>query len=160
MMKTYRLEKTIWLPQPRDKVFTFFAEPRNLDRLTPPWLNFSILTPAPAAIERGTLLDYRLRLRGIPIRWQSEITLWEPPYRFVDKQNKGPYSVWLHEHTFADRDRGTIVCDNVEYAVPGGAVVQRLWVAPDLERIFAYRHEILQALFNPKKLAPMDRAGV
>ena len=149
-MKTFRLNKTIWLPQPRNKVFEFFSDPGNLDQLTPPWLNFSILTAATTVIGQGTRLDYRLRLRGVPFRWQSEIATWEPPERFIDRQTKGPYSLWVHEHTFVERDHGTIVGDNVEYAVPGGAVVQKWLVAPDLKRIFAYRHEALQRLFGFK----------
>jgi len=150
-MKTYWLRKSIWLPQTRAKVFEFFANPGNLDRLTPAWLKFAILKPATCEIKQGALLDYRLRIRGMPIRWQSEIAVWEPPHRFVDRQTKGPYSLWVHEHTFGERDNGTLVEDNVEYAVPGGTIVQKFLVAPDLDRIFNYRHKVLAALFNPKK---------
>jgi len=92
-MKTYWLRKTIWLPKPRATVFEFFANPGNLDRLTPAWLNFTILTPATNQIKQGALLNYRLRIHGIPIRWQSEIAVWDPPRRFVDRQTKGPYSL-------------------------------------------------------------------
>jgi len=159
-MKTYRLRKSIWLPQPPAKVFEFFSNPSNLDRLTPAWLNFAILTPATSQIKQGVLLDYRLRIRGIPIRWQSEIAVWDPPHRFVDRQTKGPYSVWVHQHTFEKRDNGTVVGDNVEYAVPGGSIVQKLLVAPDLERIFSYRHKVLEELFNPTKSAPAQPAGI
>jgi ligand-binding SRPBCC domain-containing protein len=158
-MKTYWLRKSIWLPQSRDKVFEFFSNPANLDRLTPTWLNFEILTPATKPIIQGALLDYRLRIRGILIRWQSEITVWEPPRRFIDRQTKGPYSLWVHEHTFEERDNGTLVGDKVEYAVPGGNLVQRFLVAPDMERIFDYRHKILQQLFNPDKVSPSRRTG-
>lgn len=91
-MKTYRLKKQIWLPQPREKIFEFFSDPENLDRLTPAWLDFKIVTP-PASMKQGTLLDYHLRIRGIPVRWQSEITAWDPPDRFIDRQTKGPYSL-------------------------------------------------------------------
>jgi ligand-binding SRPBCC domain-containing protein len=150
-MKTYWLRKSVWLAQLPAKVFEFFASPGNLDRLTPPWLNFTILTPATSQVKQGALLDYRLRIRGLPIRWQSEIAIWEPPRRFVDRQTKGPYSLWIHEHTFEERDNGTLVGDNVEYAVPGGTIVQKLLIAPDLERIFNYRHKILEELFNPAK---------
>jgi ligand-binding SRPBCC domain-containing protein len=94
------------------------------------------------------LLDYRLRLHGIPLRWQSEIAVWEPPDRFVDRQTKGPYSVWVHEHTFTERDGGTLVGDRVEYAVPGGRLVQKFFVAPDLQRIFRYRHRVLEEIFK------------
>ena len=158
-MKTYRLRKSIWLPQPRAKVFEFFSNPGNLDRLTPAWLKFAILTLATSQITQGALLDYRLRMRGMPIRWQSKIAVWEPPYRFVDRQTKGPYSLWVHEHTFEERDNGTLVVDNVEYAVPGGTIVQRFLVAPDIERIFDYRHKVLEELFNPAKITPSERTG-
>jgi len=158
-MKTYWLRKSIWLPQPRAKVFEFFSNPANLDRLTPAWLNFAILTPATSQIKAGALLDYRLRIRGVPIRWQSEIAVWEPPYRFVDRQTKGPYSLWIHEHTFAERDNGTLVGDNVEYAVPGGTIVRKFLVAPDVARIFDYRRKILEELFNPARIPPARRTG-
>lgn len=158
-MKIYRLRKSIWLPQPRAKVFEFFSNPGNLDRLTPAWLKFTILTPATGQLRQGALLDYRLRIRGMPIRWQSEITVWEPPHHFVDRQTKGPYSLWVHEHTFEERNHGTLVGDNVEYAVPGGIIVKKFLVAPDLERIFAYRHKILAELFNPGKISPCNQAG-
>ncbi|HXV50106.1 MAG TPA: SRPBCC family protein [Candidatus Binatia bacterium] len=159
-MKTYEFKTNLWLPQSRAKVFEFFSNPGNLDRLTPAWLKFEILTPATIQMNKGTLLDYRLRIRGIPIRWQSEITAWDPPYRFVDQQIKGPYSLWIHEHAFAQQDGGTLVGDRVEYAVPGGAIVQKLLVAPDLERIFRYRHKVLEEIFNPTTLSPTEQLAV
>jgi ligand-binding SRPBCC domain-containing protein len=158
-MKTYRLETQLWLSPPRRRLFEFFAEPRNLERITPPWLHFEITTPLTPLIEPGTLLDYRLRVRGIPLRWQSEIIVWEPPSRFVDRQTKGPYSRWVHEHTFTERDGGTLAGDNVEYAVPGGRIVQKLLVAPELERIFKYRHKMLEALFNPQDYWQQGKGG-
>ena len=158
-MKTFWLRKTIWLPQSRAKVFEFFANPANLDKLTPPWLKFSIVTPPTIEIRQGTRLDYRLRLRGLPIHWQSVIAVWEPPNRFVDRQTRGPYTRWVHEHSFTARDGGTVVGDAVEYAVPGGAIVQKLFVAPDLERIFDYRHELLKKLFLPQKSDATMHAG-
>ena len=147
-MKTYRFESQLWLPQARDQIFKFFADPRNLQRLTPEWLRFEILTPPAIEIRQGTLLDYRLRLRGIPLRWQSEIQVWQPPHRFIDRQTRGPYSLWVHEHTFTEKDNGTLVGDKVEYAVPGGRLVQKFVVAPDLERIFQYRHRVLEEIFQ------------
>jgi ligand-binding SRPBCC domain-containing protein len=146
-MKTFNFASETWLPAPRHRVFEFFADPGNLERLTPPWLHFEIITPPDTAITQGSLLDYRLRLRGIPLRWQSEISLWEPPRRFVDRQTKGPYSLWVHEHTFVDHDGGTMVGDRVEYAVPGGRLVQTFIVAPDLERIFQFRRRVLEEIF-------------
>lgn len=153
-MKTYHIETELWLPQPRTEIFGFFANPKNLEQLTPPWLRFEILTPGDVAIANGVFLDYRLRLHGVPIRWRSQISLWEPPERFVDRQVKGPYSLWIHQHIFTERGGGTLVGDRVEYAVPGGRLVQKWLVAPDLRRIFQYRHEILSKRFNPEKQLP------
>lgn len=149
-MKTFSLKKSLWLPQPREKIFDFFSNPHNLDRITPPWLKFKVLSPPSTVIGAGTSLDYRLRLHGIPIRWRSEISVWQPPDRFVDRQIKGPYSLWVHEHTFSEQTGGTLVGDHVEYSVPGGALVNLLLVAPDLERIFDYRHQVLKEVFNPQ----------
>ncbi len=136
-----------WLPRPLQEIFTFFANAGNLDALTPPWLRFEILTPRPIEMKVGARIDYRLRLRGLPVRWQSEITAWQPPFRFVDEQRRGPYRVWHHEHTFVERDGGTLVGDRVRYAVFGGALVERLFVRRDIATIFAYRHRRLGELF-------------
>jgi len=95
----------------------------------------------------------------VPVRWQSEISVWEPPHRFVDRQIKGPYKLWVHEHTFSAGCGGTLVGDNVEYAVPGGTLVQKFLVAPDIARIFAYRHKTLEELFNPARLTPSQQTG-
>ena len=141
----YTLRDEVWLPQDRDEVFAFFADARNLQRLTPPWLHFRILTPLEEGIRRGSRIDYKLRLRGVPIRWRTEISVWEPPLRFVDEMLRGPYREWVHEHRFEERDGGTWMTDEVRYAVPGGALVHRLFVRPDLERIFRYRREQLLA---------------
>jgi ligand-binding SRPBCC domain-containing protein len=107
----------------------------NLETLTPPWLRFEILTPLPIQMRRGTLIEYRLRLHGIPFRWQSEITAWEPPQRFVDEQRRGPYRQWIHEHTFTERDAGSEVRDFVRYSVLGGCLVDFLFVQHDVRRI-------------------------
>ena len=147
-MKLHRLQTELWLPRPRDRVFPFFADPRNLERLTPDWLHFEILTPPETEIRQGTLLDYKLRLHGIPLRWQSEIAVWEPPYRFVDRQTKGPYSKWVHDHTFREHRSGTLIGDRVEYAMAGGRLVQQFFVARELERIFQYRHRVLEEIFQ------------
>ena len=130
---------------PLEAVFAFFADAGNLERLTPPWLHFEILTPSPVDMHEGTLIDYKLRLHGIPIRWQSRIVVWEPPYRFVDRQVHGPYRRWVHTHTFQSQAGGTLVTDMVDYAVPGGDLIQRYFVGPDLERIFDYRARELDA---------------
>ena len=94
------------------------------------------------------MIDYRLRLWGIPIRWQSEITEWEPPHRFVDEQRRGPYRRWIHEHTFVERDGGTLACDRLQYSVLGGSLADYLFVARDLKRVFAFRQETLRRIFE------------
>jgi ligand-binding SRPBCC domain-containing protein len=158
-MRTYQLQTSLWLPQPREQIFAFFSDPKNLEKITPRWLRFEILSPTELAVDRSTRIDYRPRVRGLPIHWQSEITVWEPPARFVDQQTRGPYQVWIHEHTFSVHEGGTIAGDNVVYAVPGGKLVQKLLVAPDLDRIFHYRHEVLRNIFNPKQLQPIEHEG-
>jgi ligand-binding SRPBCC domain-containing protein len=152
-MRTFSFKTSLWLPQPREKIFEFFSNPHNLDRITPPWLKFEVISPPSTVLRAGTLLDYRLRLHGIPVRWQSEISLWAPPRGFVDRQTKGPYSLWVHQHTFDEEDVGTLVGDYVEYAAPGGNLVQRFIVAPDLKSIFEYRRHRLEQLFNPTRLS-------
>ena len=136
------------LPRPLEEVFAFFADAGNLDTLTPPWLHFEILTPRPLEMKVGALIDYRLRLRGLPIRWQSEISDWTPPRQFVDEQRRGPYRLWHHTHTFAEVDGGgTAVRDIVRYRVPGGALANTLFVKRDLRKIFTYRQQKLAELF-------------
>jgi ligand-binding SRPBCC domain-containing protein len=102
----------------------------------------------PVVMKRGLLLDYGLRLRGIPVRWQSEITVWDPPHRFVDAQRKGPYRHWVHEHLFRAKDGGTKVVDRVDYAVPGGGLVHRLFVKGAVTSIFRYRGLKLAEIFQ------------
>lgn len=142
------LEATLALSRPIDDVFAFFADAHNLDALTPRSLRFEIVTPTPIEMRVGTTIDYKLRLRGIPMRWRSEITVWDPPNRFVDEQRRGPYRWWVHEHWFDERDGQTIVGDRVHYGVPGGAIVHWLFVERDVRSIFAFRARKLKALFN------------
>ncbi len=142
------LEREIVVARPLDEVFAFFADAFNLERITPPWLRFRILTLPPIEMREGLLIDYALRLHGVPIGWQSEITSWLPPAGFVDEQRRGPYRRWVHAHTFEERAGGTLVRDRVDYAVPGGALVDRLFVRRDLERIFAFRHEAIRSILT------------
>ena len=153
-MKIYCLQTELWLPEPRERIFEFFADPGNLERLTPDWLRFEIVTEQPMKIGKDVLLEYRLRIHGFPIKWQSQITEWRPPHLFIDRQTKGPYKLWVHQHTFYESHGGTLVGDAVQYAVTGGTLVQRFLVEPDVRRIFRYRHRILQELFNPENKAP------
>ena len=145
-MKTWVFEAEQWLPLTPDQVFPFYANAFKLELITPSMLQFKVLTPPPIEMKAGTVIDYRLRLHGIPLRWQSEITLWEPPHRFVDEQRRGPYRLWHHEHTFSDSDGGTLARDHVDYAVLGGVLVSKLLVEPDLKKIFGYRKRKLYEL--------------
>jgi ligand-binding SRPBCC domain-containing protein len=151
-----RLEVEVWLPRSPEEIFPFYADARNLERLTPPWLRFRIVTPAPIAMGVGTLIDYRLRLRGLPIAWRSEITAWEPPHLFVDVQRRGPFRHWAHEHLLEERDGGTALRDRVTYEPRGGAIVDRLLVGRELERIFAYRRGAILELLGPDSTAPVQ----
>lgn len=144
----YKLQSEIRLAAPLSEVFPFFSDAHNLERLTPSFLSFKVLTPAPIEMGVGTLIDYRLRVRGMPLRWRSEITAWEPPYRFVDEQRRGPYRAWIHEHRFEERDGMTVAIDSVQYDHVGGRLVNRLVVAPDVRRIFDYRARVLREIFG------------
>ena len=147
-MRIFTIEPSLWLPQPVEHVFSFFAESANLEGLTPPWLRFRIFTPLPIEMAVGTRIDYRLWYRRLPLRWRTEILAWEPPHRFVDSQIKGPYRRWVHEHVFLERDGGTLVVEQVEYALPGGALTNALLIGRDLDRIFAYREQRLLDIFG------------
>ena len=135
------------LSYPIEQAFRFFASPENLNLLTPPWANFSILSPQPIEMAVGTIIEYRIRLRGVPVNWRSEITEWQPPFAFCDVQLRGPYRFWVHRHTFEEKPGGTLVTDHVDYGVLGGALVNRLFVAGELRRIFTYRKTRLHELF-------------
>lgn len=143
----FKLEAELWLPRPRAEVFPFFADARNLETITPPWLRFEVITPHPIEMHAGLRIDYRLWVRGFPLRWQSEISAWEPPSRFVDEQRRGPYRAWIHEHTFEERDGGTLARDVVRYTVFGGRLVNTLFVRRDVEKIFQFRQAKLQESF-------------
>jgi ligand-binding SRPBCC domain-containing protein len=147
-MTIFQLKSSIVIPQTPSQVFPFFSDARNLDVLTPNWLHFSILTPGPIVIEEGTEIDYRLRLRGIPLRWRSRITAWDPPNLFVDEQATGPYRQWVHEHRFSQVEGGTRIEDRVRYAVWGGWLANRLFIARDLSRIFEFRRRRLAEHFG------------
>ena len=152
-MRPFILERSTVVPYSMERVFDFFSRAENLESLTPPWLSFRILTSRPIHMCEGALVDYRLSLRGLPLKWRSEITVWDPPYRFVDEQRRGPYRMWVHEHRFEEAEGGTRVVDHVIYAVLGGSLVRRLFVLPDLNRIFDYRQERLPALLEERLLA-------
>lgn len=149
-MKTpHRLERTQLLPCDLDTVFAFFADARNLEALTPPFLRFAILTPPPITMRVGARIDYRISLFGIPLTWRTRIAEWEPGVRFVDEQESGPYALWRHRHEFTPQDGGTLMRDVVEYREPLGPLGQlahRLFVARTLQRIFDYRRDAILRL--------------
>lgn len=147
-MRVREFRAELWLPRPPEEIFPFFAKAENLDAITPPWLHFQIVTPAPIEMQTGTRIDYRLRVRGLPLRWQTLIREWQPPCRFVDEQMRGPYRQWIHTHTFEAQSDGTLARDYVRYAVPFDFVAHRFFVRPDIERIFAFRQQALQARFG------------
>lgn len=123
-------------------IWPFFSDAHNLPLLTPRWLKFAILTPAPIAMHEGTRIDYRIRVHGVPLRWRTHITTWEPPHCFVDEQERGPYRLWRHTHTLEALDGGTVLGDHVEFAVRGGPfapLVSRWFVENDVLRIFRHR---------------------
>lgn len=156
-MHVYELRTEIRVPGRIEEVFAFFADAGNLELLTPPWLKFEIITPRPIQMRVGALIDYRIWLRIVPMRWRTRITAWEPPFRFVDEQIRGPYRQWIHEHSFEQIGEEVAIRDFVRYAVPGGPGIERLahalFVKPDLTRIFGYRVEAM------KRLLPEQTAG-
>ncbi len=147
-MATYMLTRELELTLAPDALFPFFANANNLKKITPPWLHFKILSPAPIVMKVGEEISYQLRLFGVPFLWTTVISVWDPPYRFVDEQLSGPYRRWVHEHVFEAVSRGTVVRDRVEYEAPGGRLVHSLFVKPSLKRIFDYRHAQMQKLNN------------
>ena len=143
-----RLRRDLVVAAPLDETFAFFADAFNLERLTPPWLNFRIRTPRPLVMREGVVIDYRIVLHGVPIPWRSRIDVWEPGVCFVDRQVIGPYRWWRHEHRFEAVRDGTRVVDDVEFAAriswASGRFVRR-----ELERIFTFRQEALRRIFGP-----------
>lgn len=142
---------TLWVPARPEQVWPFFSDAHNLPLLTPPWLKFAIVTPAPIAMHVDARIDYRIKVRGLPLRWRTRIARWEPPGCFADEQEHGPYRRWFHTHTFDALDGGTVLGDRVEFEVRGGplaGLVSRWFVEPDLRRIFRWRLERMAERFG------------
>jgi ligand-binding SRPBCC domain-containing protein len=155
-MKEHVFNSELWLaPTPRE-IFPFFADAQNLGSITPPWLQFEILTPGHIDMHVGTLIDYRMKLHGLPVHWTTKITVWEPPFRFVDEQIKGPYQRWIHEHRFEKSGQGTLCRDLVRYSIFGGWIVNRLFVEREVRQIFAFRETKLTELFGSKGPSEAD----
>jgi ligand-binding SRPBCC domain-containing protein len=144
------LERSTWIPRPVAEVFPFFADIANLERITPPELRFRFVTPPPIEMRRGALIEFRLALYGLPFGWHTEISHWEPPYRFVDRQLSGPYRQWVHTHEFAAERGGTRMRDHVRYELPLAplGLVALPLVRRQLDRIFDFREATIQRLLG------------
>ena len=150
-MKTFEINTKQYINKPLEVVFEFFSKPENLEMITPKSLSFNILTPIPIRMEKGSLIDYTIRLFGIPIHWRTLISDYEPPFRFVDQQIKGPYTFWHHTHTFQKVDGGVEIIDKVKYSLPMGwlgTLAHSIWVRKDLEKIFEHRKTVIQNYFE------------
>jgi ligand-binding SRPBCC domain-containing protein len=150
MAKTYLLERQQFIPRPLAEVFAFFADAGNLETLTPGNLNFKILTPRPIAMQAGTVIDYQLKLVGVPFKWKTLIETFDPPHRFTDVQSRGPYRLWHHTHEFSAVDGGTLVVDRVRYQLPLGPFgwfANAAFVRRQLKGIFDFRANKLAELF-------------
>ena len=141
--RVYVLERRQRRELPVQRAFEFYAQARNLAVITPPWMGFDVITPGPIEMRPGVLIDYRLKLHGVPVRWRTRIVVWEPPLRFIDVQVRGPYALWEHTHTFEpDGEHAVLIGDRVRYALPLGPLGQiahAAFVKRDLKRVFDYR---------------------
>jgi ligand-binding SRPBCC domain-containing protein len=159
--REYVLERTQVVTAALDDAFAFFAEPRNLERITPSWLRFRILE-APDELREGARLRYGLRLYGIPIRWRTEIVAWTPPRGFTDVQRRGPFRVWEHTHRLRPVPEGTEIYDHVRYRLflgPVGGLVRRVLVRRWLDEIFDYRALAVIGLLGRAPAGPPRRTG-
>ncbi len=151
--RVYVLERRQRLELPVQRAFEFYAQARNLVAITPPWMGFEVITPGPIEMRPGALIDYRIKLHGIPLRWRTRIAVWKPPVRFIDVQVRGPYALWEHTHTFEpDGEQAVLISDRVRYAMPLGLLGQSAhaaFVKRDLNRIFDYRERAVAERLQP-----------
>jgi ligand-binding SRPBCC domain-containing protein len=162
-MKIHLLHKEQFIERPLQDVFSFFERPENLAQITPAWLGFRIVTPAPILMKMHTIIEYGVNVMGARIRWKSLISEYEPPWKFVDEQLKGPYTFWRHTHGFTEVNGGTLVSDDVQYVVPLGvlgAIAQRIVVHRQLESIFAYRAEMIDTIFRGGEFPGSELSGI
>ena len=148
-MKVHTLEREQLIRRPKAEVFEFFERPENLERITPASLGFHILTPEPITMKAAAILDYTIDVLGIPVRWTTVITDYDPPNGFTDVALRGPYSFWHHAHSFEEVEGGTMMKDEVHYVMPlgvAGRLVHRLWVKGQLRRIFDHRAKVIRNL--------------
>jgi ligand-binding SRPBCC domain-containing protein len=150
-MAEHIFQSSLTIDLPRDYVFGFFSNAENLERITPPELGFHIVTPTPIEIKKGTLIDYKLSLNGIPFEWRTEITCWNPPFEFEDTQLKGPYKQWIHRHRFTEQEFGkTLIEDEVRYRLPIEPLgdLGQFFVERQLKYIFGYRQKVVAGLLR------------
>ena len=150
-MRIFEFRSKLVLRRPISEVFSFFQEPSNLSRITPPEMGFQIITPAPISMKEGALIDYIVKIGGVPVRWTSYIAEYNPPDKFVDVQLKGPYAYWHHAHLFSVHPEGVQMEDVVHYALPGGWLGEQLepfLVRPQLKKIFDHRQRVIAELFS------------
>ena len=150
-MKTYNIKFEQFIDLPIEDVFNFFSRPENLSLITPPRLKFDILTPSPIQMKEGQLIDYSLTIMYfMKLHWRTLITNYNHPHKFIDQQIKGPYSLWHHTHIFQEKNGGTLIQDEVTYAITFGLIgrlIHAIYIKYDLRSIFKYRHKILNKIF-------------
>jgi ligand-binding SRPBCC domain-containing protein len=150
-MRLHTFEAHQWVSSPIDQTFEFFADAANLEAITPPFLNFRILTQLPVEMRVGARIDYRIALYGLPMTWKTNIDQWQPGRSFIDRQLSGPYAQWIHLHTFESSEGGTQLYDRVQYALPLDPLSRPghpLFVRPTIERIFAHRRKVIAERFG------------
>jgi ligand-binding SRPBCC domain-containing protein len=149
-MKVHRLVREQLLGASLAEVFGFFTDIHNLERITPKWLGFRILGMQPQTIGEGSTIDYTIRLAGVPVRWRTRIVDWQPERQFIDIQERGPYKLWEHTHSFREVPDGVLMRDEVRYAMhfgPLGSIVHAVAVRASLGRVFDYRYDVLAERF-------------
>jgi ligand-binding SRPBCC domain-containing protein len=154
LMAEHILTRELILDLPREKVFDFFADAANLERITPPELNFHIVTPQPLELKKGALIDYQLKLRGFPLKWQTVISTWNPPHEFVDEALKSPYKQWIHRHTFTElNENKTLIKDEVRYRLPLEPLgdIAHFFVRKELNYIFDFRQKTVKEILESGK---------
>lgn len=150
-MKAHALHHNTILNKPRKEVFRFFSVPGNLGLITPPSFSMEMTGISTSSIQQGTIIDYKIKVSGIPLKWRTAITVWEPPCRFIDVQLEGPYRLWIHEHVFEEEENRTIMHDHLRYLSPGWIfepLINKWYVKRQLEQLFDYRTERLNEIFK------------